>query len=407
MSRSRRRSVCEHLAVGRPHATNRQPVLGQGAGLVGQDEIDGTERLLGVQVPDEHVALEQAVGAQPEDDRQQDGRLFRDGRDGRRDTGQDVLAERIPTQDAQAEGDADEPDGDDEQDLDQPIELQLERRATALVALEALGDDPDLAGGAGGDDDAFGAAGDDTRARIGDRMALVQGRARAVRGDRAGLGQRLACQQAAIDEQPFRPGDPNVRRHDIAAAKQHDVARHQRHRRQILDLPAAPGSGHRGAGFAQRLEGALASVFGHDVGADDGQQPDQHEQAVATLTNDDGQCTGDRQEHDERLGGRLEDHMGDRLMARRLELVGPDRCQPGCGFRGAQAMSWVDRQRPSDLAGGQGERARQCRVASRIGCLVGRRRVSRGGSVRHGRILSVMGVTASFSMSAISQAWAV
>ena len=368
----------EHLAVGRPHAANRQPVLGQGAGLVGQDEIDGTERLLGVQVSDEHAALEQAVGTQPEDDRQEDGRLLRDGRDGRRDAGQDVLAERIAAHDAQAEGDGDEPDGDDEQDLDQPIELQLERGASAFVALEALGDDPDLAGCAGGHDDAFSPAGDDARSRIGDRMALVEGRIRAVRRDRAGLGQRLAGQQAAIDEQALRPGDPNVGGHDVAAAQQHDVARHQRHRRQVLDLTVAPSSGHRGAGLAQGLEGALAAVLGHDVGADDGQQPDQHQQAVATLTHDDGQGTGDRQQHDEGLRGRLEEHVGDRLVARRLELVGADRCQAGRGVRGAQALGGIDRQRPSDLVGGQGKGARQCRVAIQIGCLVGRRRASRG-----------------------------
>ena len=72
-----RRRGSRPLGVGRPrpgrpvsppgrdqHVDHRQPVLGQRAGLVGQDQVDGPEGLLGVQPPNEHAAAEQPVGAQ-------------------------------------------------------------------------------------------------------------------------------------------------------------------------------------------------------------------------------------------------------------------------------------------------------------------------------------------------------
>ena len=59
-----RRAVRRGRAVaGRQHVREHEPVLGQRAGLVGDDQVDRAQRLLGVQPPDEHAAPEQPVGA--------------------------------------------------------------------------------------------------------------------------------------------------------------------------------------------------------------------------------------------------------------------------------------------------------------------------------------------------------
>ena len=49
-------------AGGRPDRRDVEPVAGQRPGLVGDDQVDGAERLLGVEPADEHAPLEEAVG---------------------------------------------------------------------------------------------------------------------------------------------------------------------------------------------------------------------------------------------------------------------------------------------------------------------------------------------------------
>ena len=73
------------------HGDHDEPVLGQRAGLVRDDQVDRAEDLLGVQPTDEDRAAEQPIGTQAEDDREQDGRFLRDGGDRGRDAGQKVL----------------------------------------------------------------------------------------------------------------------------------------------------------------------------------------------------------------------------------------------------------------------------------------------------------------------------
>ena len=90
------------------------------------------ERLLGVQPPDEDAALQESVGPEAEDDREQNRRLLRDRGDRCGDAGNDVLAQRVAAQEAHACRERDERDRDDEQDPHQPIQLPLERRSTAL-----------------------------------------------------------------------------------------------------------------------------------------------------------------------------------------------------------------------------------------------------------------------------------
>ncbi len=101
--------------------------MGERAGLVGDDQVDGAEGLLRVQPADEHVAAQQPVGPETEDDREQDGRLLGDRRDRCRDAGQQVRPGGLTAREAESGDDGDEPDRHHQQDPDQAIELQLER----------------------------------------------------------------------------------------------------------------------------------------------------------------------------------------------------------------------------------------------------------------------------------------
>ena len=83
------------------------------------------------------------------------------------DAGQDVLAERVAAQEAEAGREGDERERDDEQDPDQPVELALERRPPPLARGEAARDLPELGRPPDRDDDALAAATDDARPRVG------------------------------------------------------------------------------------------------------------------------------------------------------------------------------------------------------------------------------------------------
>ena len=76
--------------AGRRHRRDLEPVLGERAGLVGDDQVDRAERLLGVQPPDEHAAPEQPVRPEPEHDGEEDRRLLGDRGDRGRDAGEEV-----------------------------------------------------------------------------------------------------------------------------------------------------------------------------------------------------------------------------------------------------------------------------------------------------------------------------
>ena len=238
-----------------------------------------------------------------------------------------------------------------------------ERGASAFIALEALGDDPDLAGCPGGYDDAFSPAGDDAGSRIGHRMALVEGRIRAVRRDRAGLGQRLAGRAGSMSRPSAfairtSAGTTSPPRSSTISPGTSAIAGRS--------STASRGPGSSGHWLPQRLEGTLARTRSRRrrrrwAAAREDQQ------SVATLTHDDGQGTGDRQQHHEGLRRRLQEHVGDRLMARRLELVGPTmpagsrpprRSGPGRGRRPAPG-------RPRRRAG-HGHRPAPCGHPDRV-----------------------------------------
>src|SRR5581483_5363039 len=99
------------------HAGDLEPVPGERAGLVGDDEVDRAEDLLGIESADEDAAAEEPARTEAEDD-------------------------------------------GDEEAPDEPVEFLLERAPTAVAATEPAGDPTDLGRGPGRDDDSLAAAAD-------------------------------------------------------------------------------------------------------------------------------------------------------------------------------------------------------------------------------------------------------
>ena len=153
---------------------------------------------------------------------------------------------------------------------------------------------------------------------------------------------RLAGQDAPVDQQAVGPRDTHVRGHDVASLEEDDIADHQRRGRNRGDLAVPADPRRRRRRVAQGLERPLAAVLGHDVGADDGQQADEDEQAVADLADEDREQAGGREHEHEWLGERLHHHPPDGLALRLLERVRPGGGGTLRDLRGAQADGRVD-----------------------------------------------------------------
>ena len=141
---------------------------------------------------------------------------------------------------------------------------------------------------------------------MGHRAARREALVDRIRSDPARLGDGLAGEEAAVDEQPVDPPQPQVGRDDVAGPEEDDVTRHEARGGHVEDRPVPPDAAHRGARLAERLERPLAAVLGEDVGTDDRREREQDEDAVADLAERDGQDAGDQEQDDERLGGGLE-----------------------------------------------------------------------------------------------------
>ena len=166
------------------------------------------------------------------------------------------------------------------------VEFALKRAPPLLARREAPGDAPELRRGADGDDDPLAAATDHAGPRVGERMTACERGVLRIGFDPAVFGDRLAGQDAPVDEEPVGPGDPHVRRNDVAGLEQDDVARHERGCGDGQDVPVAADSRSRSRRLAERLERALAAVLRDDVRSDDRQQGDEDEDAVAHLADE-------------------------------------------------------------------------------------------------------------------------
>ena len=201
--------------AGRQHVREHEPVLGQRAGLVGEDQADRAERLLGAQPPDEHAPPEQPVGPNPSTTARGSAAPRGSPRSPRR-CPRAGSPGRVAAQEAAADRHDDQPDRDHEQDPDEPVELALERRAPSLLAAERRRDLAGLGPRPGRDDDALAGAADDVRAGERHRAPLDERRARRVRRDRRRLRDRLAGQDAPVDREAGGHRQSQVRRDDVA-----------------------------------------------------------------------------------------------------------------------------------------------------------------------------------------------
>ncbi len=258
-----------------------------------------------------------------EDDGEQDRRLLGDRSDGRGDPGQQVRPGRLTAQESEADGDRDQPDRDDEQDPDEPVELALKRRPPTLGAGKAPGDPARLCRLARRDDDRFAGPADDTGPRIGHGSRVQDRGAGGVRLDRAFFGHGFAGQTAPVEGDPRRRRQPGVRGNDVTDANKDDIARDELGGRHVVRFVGPAYPGHRGGRSAQLGERPVCAVFGDDVGADDRDEAGKNEQAVADLA----QCNradsgGDQKQHEWLREGLTNELQGRRRFARR-QLVRP------------------------------------------------------------------------------------
>ena len=232
-----------------------------------------------------------------------------------------------------------------------------DRRRSAIG--QAAGDPADLGRRAGRDDDPLASPADDARPGVGHRPPVGEVAVACIRLRATRLRDRLAGQDAAVEQQAVDPDQAQVGRDDVAARQQDDVARDEARGGDLRHRPVAPDAGHRCAGIAERLERPLAAVLGDDIRADDREQADEHEQPVAHLAEQHRQGARREEQEHERLRGRLDDEPPDARPLRRLQLVGPDPGGAPRGLGGFEAGGRVDRQPVGNRRRRQGVRVGQ------------------------------------------------
>ena len=153
-------------------------------------------------------------------------------------------------------------------------------------------------------------------------MTSRQGRVRRVGLDRARFRDGLTGQGAPIHRQAVGSGEAQIGRHDVADPKQDDVTGHEPGGPRLDHRAVAADPGGRGACLAQRIEGAVGAVLGHDVGPDDRAGREQDQDPVADLAEQDRQDAGGDEHQQERFGDGLEDHPKDGRPLGGFEFVG-------------------------------------------------------------------------------------
>ena len=248
----------------RAQATHGHPVLGQGSGLVGQDDRRGAQRLDRGQALDQRVLPGHAPHAACERERRHDREALRNRRDGKRDRGLNHQ-ERILA--------AGEPDGRDRRRHKQcrPDELTRQTRQPALewrapgIGLEhelrrvaELGREPDR------HNDGGAAAACNRRALEQHGEAVAE-----ARDERDGLdhlvhADRLAGQHRLVRRQMRCLDEAQVGRYGIAGIQEHDVAGHQVHGRNQAHMALAAHAGAVATESAQPFDRARGLQLRHE-----------------------------------------------------------------------------------------------------------------------------------------------
>ena len=194
------------------------------------------------------------------------------------------------------------------------------------------------------------------------RSATTASRRVRIRSRR--LRDGLPGEDAAVNEQPVRAADAKIGRDDVAAAQEDHVARDEGRGRDVRRHSPSPDTRHRRGGVAESVERPLAPVFGHDVRAHDRQEPDQDEDSVADLVEEDRGEPGRGEEQDKRFGRRVDHHPEHGFPLPRLELVRACRGRSRGDLVRVQAGSGIHAQRRGDLGyvesvGGGGQLGRR------------------------------------------------
>ena len=257
------------LDLARWHAepSHRHPVLGQGAGLVGEDDGGRAQRLDRRQTLDQRVLPRHAPHAARERERRDDRQALGNGRDGKRDRRFDD-EERILA--------AGEADGDDRcrHDQGRPDELRrqpgelasraascpawasstsCETRPSSVASPVATTTPMPLPRVTAVPLNSIETAIAETRVAR-DRLRLL------VDGDRT---RRSASIHPPRDSRRF--DQPQVGRHRVAGVQQHDVAGHQLLGRDEAYVAVAAHAGGAAAERAQRFDRARRLQFGHEA----------------------------------------------------------------------------------------------------------------------------------------------
>mmetsp|Transcript_9769 Transcript_9769/g.32432 ORF Transcript_9769/g.32432 Transcript_9769/m.32432 type:complete len:927 (+) Transcript_9769:309-3089(+) len=244
------------------HLAQRHVALSERAGLVGADHRDTAERLDGVELADEHVAVRHLLrGDHQRDGHGRDqplGHLREERADRRRDDFAEVVA-----RDGRGDerGHADD-DGDDGDEVNKVLDLDLKSRLGPR-RLDAARDLAEEGRVTDEEDDGRRVALDDSRAVEGE-VARVRGRRALLGGARvARLGDGFAGEGGVVHLHAVgTPQDPHVGRDAVARLQEDDVTREEvialDHQLHALALgPANDGDGGSGLHAREGIHHAL------------------------------------------------------------------------------------------------------------------------------------------------------
>jgi hypothetical protein len=235
----------DDVACCKRDAHQREPVLRERSGLVGEDDRRGAENFHRGEPVDQCVARRHAPHAACERERGDDRKALGNRRDGQRDAELDHQEELLARCDAEQRGEQ----GDDEGELD---ELAAQRFQPFLQRRDLLGrfvhqprDAAQFRRHAGLDYHAFAGATRQGGCFVEDAGAFVN---RCVGGDgfdSLGDRKRLPGQCRLVGLQTGRLENTDVRRDDVAALEHDDVTRHERMRGNLAhrSIPAHPHAG--------------------------------------------------------------------------------------------------------------------------------------------------------------------
>ncbi len=256
-------------AVHSQGAVDDGAVLGEGAGLVQAQDVDGAHVVQRRQPFDDHpVRAGQQRGAAGQAGGDQDRQHLRRQPDrhgdGERQRLQAPAAQRRVGHQHQRRGEQHEPDQRPGDAVHRPVEGA--RLLRAAVRVPGVGEPGARAGR--GDDGPRAAGGDaaalEAQLRLLEHAAL--GRARGVVGV-LGDGHRLARERGLVHREPARPQQPQVRRDQFTRAEADDVPRYQFFHGHLAGrgrrVPVPPAQ-HRGGGgdqLAQSGRGPVGAVL--------------------------------------------------------------------------------------------------------------------------------------------------